>query len=274
MLTGRIGRITAEIARTALFPHILIPFLSASALRASNALRLAKIPPKGMMQPRSHESLALNEAFCSRTDLNRYAVQMKPKTKAERTDRPIMTGPRKTVNGRTTEDSIDEYLILEKAKGENKPSLLRNDYGKLVEHKTTSERWKILDKFKFHEEETFWVYGYDPRASRKTFMWIYKNLLVNQISGRYDIKRVALYNNKLVIKDDYANMDLVICKTRSDAIRFYNLLQDYATKEKHSQIYFMGAYAGNSHRTSKLINEIIELTGWDRRKITRISTNT
>ena len=182
--------------------------------------------------------------------------------------------PRKTVNGRTTEDSIDEYLILEKAKGENKPSLLRNDYGKLVEHKTTSERWKILDKFKFHEEETFWVYGYDPRASRKTFMWIYKNLLVNQISGRYDIKRVALYNNKLVIKDDYANMDLVICKTRSDAIRFYNLLQDYATKEKHSQIYFMGAYAGNSHRTSKLINEIIELTGWDRRKITRISTNT
>ena len=182
--------------------------------------------------------------------------------------------PRKTVNSKKSEDSVDEYLILEKVYGEPKTALLRNDYGKLVEHRTSSPKWVILDKFRFQEEETFWVYGYDPKTSRKTFTWIYENLLVNQINGKYDIKRISVYNNKLIIKDDYANTDLIICKTRSDAIRFYNLLQQKAAHDKLNQIYFMGAYYGKSLRTTKIIDELCELTGWDRRKITRISTNT
>ncbi len=182
--------------------------------------------------------------------------------------------PRKSITGRKVEDSVDEYLILEKTHGELKTSLLRNDYGKLVEHKTSSERWAILDKFKFQEEETFWVYGYDPRVSRKTFSWVYENLLINQINGRYDIKRVSVYNNKLIIKDDYAGINLVICKTRGDAIRFYNLLQEWATRDKYKQIYFTGGYFGKSLRTTKIIDELCAFTGWDRRKVTRISTNT
>ena len=63
MFTGRIGRITHEMARIALLPDIVIPFLSASAFRSSKAFNAEKRPPKGMMHQASHASFALKEAF-------------------------------------------------------------------------------------------------------------------------------------------------------------------------------------------------------------------
>lgn len=181
--------------------------------------------------------------------------------------------PKKHLNSNGLNESYDEYLILERNKGnKNDTPLLRNDYGKLVEHKTNTEKWVILDKARYLVEETFWVYGYDPKSNRKTFMWVYENLLIGRIHSRYDIKRVLLYNNKLIIKDDAGEIDLVICKTKGDAIKFYNLLQDFVLRDRVKQVFFMGARGGKSNATSMLIKELCEYTGWDVRKVTRTST--
>ena len=119
--------------------------------------------------------------------------------------------------------SRDEYLILEKDRlGDKEAPLLRNEYGKLVKQETNSDTWIVLDKFSYDTEETFWVYGYDPVRGRKTFEWIYYNIIIGNIETSYDIKRVMLYKNKIVVKDDAGNLDIVFCKTVSDAIRFYN----------------------------------------------------
>ena len=69
------------------------------------------------------------------------------------------------------ENSIDEYILIEK--NEDKTStLLRNEYGKFVEQTTNKNGWIIIDKFRYKREEEFWVYGYNSKNDRKTFLWI------------------------------------------------------------------------------------------------------
>ena len=165
-------------------------------------------------------------------------------------------------------NSRDEYLILEKNRyGDKEAPLLRNEYGKLVRQETNSDTWIVLDKFSYDTEETFWVYGYDPVRGRKTFEWIYHNILLGGIETKFDIKRVMLYKNKIVIKDDAGNLDIVFCKTTSDAIRFYNLLNEWVTENKIRQVLFLGDYSKIGDKRRALEDELIVKTGWTKRKI-------
>ena len=166
-------------------------------------------------------------------------------------------------------NSRDEYLILEKDRlGDKEAPLLRNEYGKLVRQETNSDKWVVLDKFSYDTEETFWVYGYDPVRGRKTFEWIYYNIIIGNIETSYDIKRVMLYKNKIVIKDDAGNMDIVFCKTVSDSIRFYNLLSDWVLEKKMKKhVFMLGDYSKIGDKRRSLEKELIEKTGWTIRKI-------
>ena len=65
--------------------------------------------------------------------------------------------PMKVTNTDILKNARHEYLILERKK-EGEISLLRNEYGKLVEQVTNSEKWGVLDKFPYDVEETFWVW--------------------------------------------------------------------------------------------------------------------
>lgn len=177
--------------------------------------------------------------------------------------------PKTVVNSKGYDDCVDEFLILKRERGDSEPTLLRNEYGKLVEHKTNDERWVIFEKFRYYTEETFWVYGYDPKCGRKTFSWVYNEILIKDISGKYDLRRVFVYKNKVIIKNDNAGMDLVFCKTKSEAIKFYNLLEQWVRRDNIKQVFFGGAYGGKSERTSAIINEICDYTGWDRKKVLR-----
>ena len=165
--------------------------------------------------------------------------------------------------------SRDEYLILEKDRlGDKEAPLLRNEYGKLVKQETNSDTWIVLDKFSYDTEETFWVYGYDPVRGRKTFEWIYYNIIIGNIETSYDIKRVMLYKNKIVVKDDAGNLDIVFCKTVSDAIRFYNLLSDWVMQKKMKKhIFMLGNYSEIGDKRRALEKELVEKTGWTIRKI-------
>ena len=125
----------------------------------------------------------------------------------------------------------------------------------------------MLDKFPYDVEETFWVYGHDPLRGRKTFRWIYDNIVLAGIETAYDIKRVMLYKNKVVVKDDAGNLDIVFCKTVGDGIRFYNLLGEWTARDKVRQVMFLGNYSEIGDRRRRLEAELMERTGWTARKI-------
>lgn len=171
------------------------------------------------------------------------------------------------------DDTICEYLILERKNETNdKPVLLRNEVGKLVEQRTNSKNSVIYDKFKYNEEETFWVWGYSNKVDRKTFMWIYENIVLKHATMEYEIVRVLIYKNKVIFKYDDNSMDVIFCKTMSETVRFYNLLEEYCKKDKLKQVFFVGSYNTISDKRRKLENELMELTGWTKRKVQMSST--
>ena len=164
------------------------------------------------------------------------------------------------------ENSVDEYILIEK--NEDKTStLLRNEYGKFVEQTTNKNGWIIIDKFRYKREEEFWVYGYNSKNDRKTFLWIYNNLIISDLYDNLDFKRIFLYKNKIVIKNDANEIDLVLCKDESDAVRFYNKTEEWIKRDKIKQVLFMGDYSSISDRRRKLEDELIALTGWTKKKV-------
>ena len=164
------------------------------------------------------------------------------------------------------ENSVDEYILIEK--NEDKTStLLRNEYGKFVEQTTNKNGWIIIDKFRYKREEEFWVYGYNSRNDRKTFLWIYNNLVISNLYDNLDFKRIFLYKNKIIIKNDANEIELVLCKDESDAVRFYNKTEEWIKRDKIKQVLFMGDYSSISDRRRKLEDELIALTGWTKKKV-------
>lgn len=178
---------------------------------------------------------------------------------------------RKIINAGVLKDSRDEYLLLQKNRtGRLSNGFLRNQYGKLVEQISNNPKWIIYDKCERYVEETFWVYGKCPKTDRKTFRWIYDNIIIGKIVNSYDIERVLLYKNKIIVKHDNGEMDIIMCKTISDSIRFYELLKEWCKKNRN--VFFMGDYSRISDKRRDLENEIIEYTGWSKVKLQRDST--
>ena len=168
------------------------------------------------------------------------------------------------------EDSIDECVMIQKTN--SGPTLLRNEYGKLVKHETDLEGWEIVDKFRNNVEETFWVWGYDNRKDRKTFMWIYDEILIGEGFDPYEFRRVFTYKNKLFVRMDDGTLNMIICKSSFDSVRMYNEFQRIAKKNKVKELIFIGDRSEKSQETEKLENEIIEMTGWTIKKIRMDST--
>lgn len=169
-------------------------------------------------------------------------------------------------------NSIDEYVLIEK-NDTKEASMLRNEYGVIIEHKTNREGWIILDKYRYLKEETFWVLGYDKKSDRKTFLWVFQNLLLNAFTSSYEHKMICTYKNKVVIKSDNGYMDLIFCKSQEDSIRFYNLLEKYSKKNRLKRAIFIGDFSRVSKQRRKLENELIEFTGLTKRKIQMKNTS-
>ena len=177
---------------------------------------------------------------------------------------------RKVINAGVLKESRDEYLLLQKNRtGDLTNGFLRNQYGKLVEQISNNPKWIIYDKCERNVEETFWVYGKCPKTDRKTFQWIYDNIIIGKIINSYDIERILLYKNKLIVKHD-DGMDIIICKNIPDSIRFYEMLKEWC--KKNHNVFFMGDYSQISDKRRELENEIIEYTGWSKVKLQRDST--
>ena len=174
-----------------------------------------------------------------------------------------------------TTEYKSEYLVLKRIKNDEdrQPVKLRDDYGRLVEHTTNSDTWCIYDKFPCLKEETFWVYGYNPQSDRKTYRWIYNNIIVDVLGNDTTVViQCFVYKNKVIFRYDADAIEFIICKNTSDAIRLYNKLNDDVKQNKIKRTYFMGQVSTYSERGKLLIKELTDLTGWNLTKIRQKAT--
>lgn len=173
--------------------------------------------------------------------------------------------PQKLEHRKYVRNAKYEYLIL--SSNETEKSYLRNEFGKLVEQVTNNDKWTIIDKFPYEVEETFWVWGYNNKTERKTFQWIYDNILVSSIKNQYDIRRIILYKNKIIFMHDDNFMDIIFCKNIEDSVRFYNQLEEFVKRDKIKQIFFIGSYSKISDKRRKLEQQLIDFTGMKKNMI-------
>jgi hypothetical protein len=163
-------------------------------------------------------------------------------------------------------------LVIIKCKQDDDSEInkVRNQYGEFVDYKTNNEDWIVIDRVDYNIEETFWVYGYHPKIQRKTYEWIFDNMIAKDGKNKYEFKTIQVYNNKILIENN-GKLDMVICKDKKDSVRFYNLTEELCKKKKLKCILFMGDIRKSKHK-SQWIQKIKDLTGWNSQKIKRTST--
>lgn len=160
---------------------------------------------------------------------------------------------------------IYELLLVKSIKqGENNISKLMNKDGKFVDNMTIGDKENhiIIKKDVWLVEETFAVYGYHPKNDRKTYQFICDNLILNKPDIPDEMKRIMIYNNKLLI-ENINDFDFVICKNKDQCYKLYELLEKTIQNLKKKYIVFMGEIT-NKTLKNKWINRIQEKTGWSR----------
>lgn len=168
------------------------------------------------------------------------------------------------------ESSYEIMIIKARDKTESRETKVMDEYGKFVNYATNDDDWIIYDMSPYYIEETFWVYGYHPRLQRKDFKWIYDNFISNNSNNKYLFKTVQLFKNKILVECN-GKLDMVICKNKQDAIRMYNMIEEWCERDKMKYIGFMGDLSYSKYK-SDWITKIQKLTNWTRKKITRMST--
>lgn len=168
------------------------------------------------------------------------------------------------------ESSYEIMIIKARDKTESRETKVMNEYGKFVNYATNDDDWIIYDRSPYYIEETFWVYGYHPRLQRKDFKWIYDNFISNNSNNKYLFKTVQLFKNKILVECN-GKLDMVICKNKQDAIRMYNMIEEWCERDKMKYVGFMGDLSYSKYK-SDWITKIQKLTNWTRKKITRMST--
>lgn len=162
-----------------------------------------------------------------------------------------------------------EILIVQKTNNpEDNVKKFRNEDGKLIDNIIVdNENYKIIAKHDWLVEETFNVYGFHPKKERKDIHFILDEMVLKN-SCRDNVKRVFIFNNKVVIQYD-SDFDFITCKTDDEADRLYTILEKKVNKPKKNKfILFTGKL--NKHLSTWFLNELEKKTGWERESCWRI----
>lgn len=183
--------------------------------------------------------------------------------------------PVKFISNREVKTFIkaDYKLILIKKKDGNDlfQGKIKNEYGKYIDCITSNNNWIFIEEAPYQVEETFWIYGYNPKTDRKTYQFILDNYISYDKKNKYFFKEIVVYRNKLLI-DSVENLNIIICKNHQDSVRLYNTLSDYCKEKKYKNITFGGDINQNSYGAEIWLNKIQLETNWTRRKINKNTT--
>lgn len=144
---------------------------------------------------------------------------------------------------------------------------LRDDYGKFYTEKALGD-WTILESAPYEIEETFWIYGLNPKVKRPNIKEVVKRLVEGAYSKNM-VKQIIVVHNKVLIYNE-EQFDMIICKNIEDAQRLHHTLAKIATKQKIKSLLFMGT--ASKAMVGKLYDLIHEKTEWPYTKIRRTST--
>lgn len=148
---------------------------------------------------------------------------------------------------------------------------IRNEYGKYVDCVTSSDSWIFVDELPYSVEETFWVYGYNPKTDRKDYSFIRDTFLRYDSRCGYLFREVVVYRNKVLI-DSPDGLGMVICKNHQDSVRLYNMMHGHCKSRKLKNILFAGDINEKSYSYGSWYGKIHKLTNWNRRKINKNTT--
>lgn len=179
--------------------------------------------------------------------------------------------PMRYVNTKAIKE-VKYELILIKRKDENDTNVvkLRNEYGEFVEHELNGAKdWVLYEKAPYEIEETFWVFGYHPRYERKTFTFIFDEIVTPKATDKYEYVRVVILKNKLLF-ETATKLDMVICKNNDDCIRLYNMLEKKCEEAKYKYIMFEGDCDISRANKRYWVDKILEMTGWENNKSGRL----
>jgi hypothetical protein len=148
---------------------------------------------------------------------------------------------------------------------------VKNEFGKYVDCVTDSEHWIFIDELPYQIEETFWVYGYNPKRQRKTFNFIFDNLIQYSEKNKYYFKELVVFKNKLLINSN-DEFNMIICKNHKDSVRLYNKIHEVADNKKIKYLVYGGDIQKSSYSFHIWYNKIKSLTNWNNRKIMKNTT--
>jgi hypothetical protein len=145
--------------------------------------------------------------------------------------------------------------------------LLRDDYGKTYTESPIGD-WTILASDDYEVEETFWLYGFNPKADRPNITEVVKKLMIGAYAKKMVKQIIVVYNKLIIYNED--QFDMVICKNMEDAQRLHHTLAKIAKKQKIKSLLFMGT--ASQSMVSRMYDIIVEETGWDILKVRRTTT--
>jgi hypothetical protein len=175
--------------------------------------------------------------------------------------------PQRFINTDAIKPVKYQICVTKITEGDDTFRTLRDDFGKLYTEAPLGD-WTIIDSAPYEVEETFWVYGLNPKSNRPTIHEVIKRL-VHGAYAKNMVKQVIVVYNKVVIYNEN-QFDMVICKNLEDAQRLHHTLAKIAKKQKIKSLMFMGT--ASKVMISNMYDLIHEKTKWSYIKIRRTST--
>ena len=175
--------------------------------------------------------------------------------------------PRKFVNTKGIKPIKYQICVTKPTEQSDTFRILRDEYGKLYTEQPLGD-WTILHSDDYEIEETFWLFGFNPKKERPTIKEIVKRLVHGAYSKKM-VKQIIIVHNKVIIYNE-DQFDLIVCKNLEDAQRLHHTLAKIAKKQKIKSLMFMGT--ASKAMVGKMYDLIHEKTKWPYTKIRRTST--
>ena len=175
--------------------------------------------------------------------------------------------PRKFINTKTIQPVTYKICVSKPTEKDDVFRTLRDDFGRTYTEKPLGD-WTILHSDDYQVEETFWIYGYNPKKERPTITEIVKRLVSGAHSKKMVKQIIVVYNKLIIYNED--QFDMVLCKNLEDAQRLHHTLAKIAKKQKIKSLMFMGT--ASKVMIGRMYDLIHDNTKWPYTKIRRRST--
>jgi len=137
--------------------------------------------------------------------------------------------------------------------------------GKIYQEDFVDGSWVVLDTADYFIEETFTAYGY-PIHKKFNVSDIIREILPKH-TDKFPMKQMYLLNHRVYLEYGH-KMDIITAITPETALKLYNKLSEVVANAGMNNIYCAGHITDYGLVGAKY-KEIMRVTGWNKRKVSR-----